>query len=450
MSEDTFPADWQTHHLFVLVGANPLPSFVAGKLLLPQRGKLHLVHSPDTSETAKRVASLFPSYVRHEVKNAADPQDIQAVLEEALIGCTAQSVGLNYTGGTKAMAVHAHRTVSTWAEKRGKHVVLSYLDAHTLSMRRDDRATGIPVQMAMQPTIEHMLELHGIKLDEDWPAEHEARFGPLNVALARAHQSREGQAAYNSWCQRYLRRPKKAVEDACLGILDTALQSWLESPNQIQRTELFRTLLASWREASCCEAELVDKRNQFTKLPIPFPSDPSLCEVVDAMRQTFDINGTAFDPGEVSANKALGFREIKDVVKYLDGDWLEHLTLAAFVANRKQCQVHDWAMSLKTTKEPYDFEFDVAAMRGYQLYAISCTRSADRRLCKSKLFETYTRTAQLGGDEARAGLVCCDRDPKVLQRQVSEQWRAESERLRVFGPQDLTELPARFSDWLSS
>ncbi len=47
--------DWRTQHLFLLIGGNPLPNYVAGSLLLSTEGTLHLVHSPDTREMADRI-----------------------------------------------------------------------------------------------------------------------------------------------------------------------------------------------------------------------------------------------------------------------------------------------------------------------------------------------------------------------------------------------------------
>mgnify|MGYP000244704636 CR=1 FL=1 len=52
------------------------------------------------------------------------------------------------------------------------------------------------------------------------------------------------------------------------------------------------------------------------------------------------------------------------------------------------------------------FEIDVALVRGYRLYVISCTTDTKINMCKSKLFEVAMRARQLGGDLARSALVC--------------------------------------------
>jgi hypothetical protein len=53
-----------------------------------------------------------------------------------------------------------------------------------------------------------------------------------------------------------------------------------------------------------------------------------------------------------------------------------------------------------------EFEIDVTAVLGYQLLAVTCTMSSNYGTCKRKAFEVIHRARQLGGDRARAALVC--------------------------------------------
>ncbi|MBC1195840.1 hypothetical protein H0901_11345 [Microcystis aeruginosa BLCCF158] len=43
-------ADYQAEHLFLLVGENPLPNYVAPRTLLTQGGKAYFVYSHRTTE----------------------------------------------------------------------------------------------------------------------------------------------------------------------------------------------------------------------------------------------------------------------------------------------------------------------------------------------------------------------------------------------------------------
>jgi len=85
-----------------------------------------------------------------------------------------------------------------------------------------------------------------------------------------------------------------------------------------------------------------------------------------------------------------------------------------------------------------NLEVDVAAVRGHRSYFISCTTDATKAVCKSKLFEVAVRSRQLGGDLARAALVCLadDRTVGALQQDIDDLWGATNT-TRVFGLSDL-------------
>jgi hypothetical protein len=96
----------------------------------------------------------------------------------------------------------------------------------------------------------------------------------------------------------------------------------------------------------------------------------------------------------------------------LDGKWFEDFVLAKVLLVKDECHLDEYDVSLETLREsqpddadPY-FEIDVVARRGYQLFALSCTLDSRVKECKMKLFEIAHRARQLGGDEARIGLVC--------------------------------------------
>lgn len=82
--------------------------------------------------------------------------------------------------------------------------------------------------------------------------------------------------------------------------------------------------------------------------------------------------------------------------------------------------------------KPDDFEMDVVAVRGYRLFLFSCTVD-DKNHVKSKLFEADNRTARIGGEHARAAMVCLHKHPhKVLQTVQAEHWPGY-DTLRLFG-----------------
>src|SRR5438876_909835 len=148
--------DYQVDHLLLLVGSNPVPNAVAGKLLTATGGTITLIHSDDGFDLAQRLKVWFceagyPNVKFAEVKEADAAsvyQSVQNVLKTyERDGSNANKsgmirVGLNYTGGTKVMSVQAHRALEDWTRSPGRDVVFSYLDAHTLRMRFDSAPDG--------------------------------------------------------------------------------------------------------------------------------------------------------------------------------------------------------------------------------------------------------------------------------------------------------------------
>ena len=92
------------------------------------------------------------------------------------------------------------------------------------------------------------------------------------------------------------------------------------------------------------------------------------------------------------------------------------------------------------------FEFDVAFVVYYQLFALSCSTAQSRSLCKQKLIEAHTRARQLGGAEARVGLVCVRDDTASLRSELEEAKRLRN--VEVFGRHDLVDLAQKIGNWV--
>ncbi len=170
---------YQVDHLILIVGGNPLPNAVAGKLLAAPCGTITLVHSGGAAGTAE-VAQRLRTWLNEQgvVKclklkevEESNPTSIIQGVQECLETVVAQRVGLNYTGGTKAMSVHAYRVVEQWVRAKGFKPVFSYLDARTLQMVFDPVDAGSSEQReyvgrALQLRLQDLLRLHGWSLRE--------------------------------------------------------------------------------------------------------------------------------------------------------------------------------------------------------------------------------------------------------------------------------------------
>lgn len=404
-------ATYQVDHLFLLMGENPLPNCVAALTLLRPGGVPYLIHTTYTQIQAERLATILnavphlkPAQLvnlgNHQGEAYAIRQAIQSVAS-SLLG----KVGMNYTGGTKAMSVHAYRILAQLYPE----AIFSYLDSNTLEMMIDnDYGTGIRFQVAPPLSLEQLFQLHGLT----WRAHQPPLVQPIQAIaaskLAHLHQYRDNMKAWRSWCNRELRH---------LGKNDYG--HWKEE----------------WELAQLPPRSLVG-------LPEPFKQ--LLKQHFGADAQTLSLQ-TAWQQG---------FRNITHLCEWLDGVWLEHYTLSQVQAIAVECEIHESRLSfrIQDSIRPHNtwdkFEFDVAFMRHYQLFALSCTTTESRSLCKQKLIEANLRSRQLGGAEARVALVCCHQYPDSLRSELEVATR--NRKIAVFGRSDLPNLGDRISEWVKS
>jgi hypothetical protein len=392
----TIPAKYQSNHLFLLVGTNPLPNYVAALLLSQIDATVHLLYSDgsdggpstlrfaeflDESLKMRRPDLTIRQYGIHEASEGEIRRKMRSIRNrESIDG----RVGLNYTGGTKAMAIHAYRMLA----EEFPDADFSYLDARRLAVFIDGVSTPYPVGQTLQVSFSELAALHGYEMNE---IRAEPMYEPLFRALAETHSTEQG---HQQW------------------------QEWYRS--DLQKEEL------------------------------PDPATyPALVPVRQAMELLCDGPATS-----EKIAQAMGFNRLISCSKWFIGDWLEELALAAVIQVASFCNIHKYGIGLKPTpsgvldfKQRKEFDLDVAALTGYQLFAISCIDSKNKGgETKKHLFEAYVRARQLGGDEARVALVCCVSTPEVLQQEIEREWHAEGQ-VRVFGRNHLTRLAEYFHDW---
>jgi len=383
--------DFRTDVLFLLIGSNPLPNYVAAKLLTTERGTVVLLHSKETAAVAEWLARRLRSERAElrtqliSVSESEGPMIARKVLEAAQpfeSSYPRQTIGLNYTGGTKPMAAYSYRALATLFPAG----VFSYLDARTLSMVIDpggDPVQRIPVERQVTLKLAEIVKMHGYEVKKE-------RKTPLHAVIAAGiaavHLAPHGMTQWRNW-------------------LDT------------------------WKDGA--------------KLPdlISFPA------LAPAMQAFADACGGTASEDDVA--QALGFQRLNQCGKYFIGGWLEDYTLDALSKAHQQMPLDDFASEIliQTPSRP-EFDLDVAATIGYQLFAISCIVTEKKDKAKEHLLEVVTRAGQLGGDEARFAAVtfCDDKNVRDLQREVSDAWDAQG-KIRVFGRSHITDLSAHLLRW---
>lgn len=421
---------YQTDYLFLLVGENPLPNYVAAKLLLKEEGTLYLVYSKGTTNQAERLDKIlrteqFETETVSLEDYESDAYRIKKRIQECLRPPANQlSIGLHYSGGTKPMAVHAYRALFEHSSKQQQEVVFSYLNPRQLKIcidRLDNDSDNIPVRpQDLEIQLETIFELHGRKSKSSKKFIRTPHMPNLATALAETVADR------------------------------TTAKHW------------FDWFLEVFCKGGGTEKLAARKPRKSNGKPGNWKSKTALGELffsTNDMPQA--IKNVLRDKGYINSQDRLSLAEIKEIgdfnkatefCSWLDGFWLEHYVLQQIITLSEILNIADYGLNfdfeLQGTKD--GFEFDVAFTHGYQLFAISCTTFGDqdgqRSACKLKFLEAYIRAQQMGGTEARVALVCLADEPGSIKSELAN--FLKNEQIKVFGRKQLMSLDHEIATWI--
>ncbi len=418
---ETIPSHLMSDHLFLLVGKNPLPNYVAAKLLIKQGTKVYFVYSEKTDDSSgtatyktrladKLTIQLGKSFFTPIVVPLIDPSDascIRSAIKNQFAGIPdSSSISLNYTGGTKAMSVHTYRAIEEFGNKKGCELTFSYLDSRTLQLRFD--GNDGPVQLN-QPEAKHfaqtkiklrsLMDLHGLTFQlrqdnsEIIPLD-KVKFASLVNVLSEYRNSENKWATYQTFRH----------------------DNWAKLNHPKKETQISLPI------------ELADLAIELNKL------GQQVCS-----RNWVEENQLSFRYlNNNTHRKSLGM--------FLFSKWLESFVLSKIIAIGDR-SIEDFGTSLYVARQENKtesfIEIDAFAVRGYQLFAISCSMAKNTDEQKDKLFEIAHRAKQLGGDEARIGLACMA-DAKQVSRL---NFQLREDHIRVFGRDDLATLEIELGKW---
>lgn len=328
--------------LIITVGSSPLPVIVSILALKPS--VVQFIYTPDVQEVVNRICNLLKDKLqdcKHKFISLPEHFSSNSIVETLnnQIKESCEEYSLNYTGGTKLMAVH---TYAFWREKRGQPRNASYLGSDgKLYFDAPERS----------PILEK--DLPSLSLNEQCLL----HFGGEPDKKGDEHK-----------------KPKRL--------------------------------------------ELADRINGF------------LCEkgtktYKDRLRNDIDNFGQ-----ELGINKT----EIRSNQKFLQGEWLE-VWLADQLSNAKidGKPLFDEIHQHIEYEKKDAFEMDVIATRGYRVFLFSCTAKIKRDEVKLKFFEAVNRAARIGGEHARAAMVCLYPQPHELLKTVQEEHWPGYDTLRLFG-----------------
>jgi len=379
--------------LILLVGSNPLPNYLAGCALRPNR--IALVFTKETKDAKDRLrdqlAQTLVDKVRFEdvwVDDATCSTEVRRVIDRLMSSDGNRDVSLHYTGGTKIMAVHARMAFKCG---KGKPERASYLDEggkeNPPRLRFDSNTSKL---LSEYPTVrldlKSLLALHGI-----------------------AHEPRKP------------KDPAPTLADArdilCKGLENVPLLDTLyEERKRLEKFGNPKNAVSNPFRANCFGLTLSLSE---------FPTNVQL-------------------EGLESADKKKSW--FKQWYSFIGGEWLEdwlggQIRALAKDLNldlEKDITIGVNAKRIGAKKEDPPMEIDLSVVCGHRSYFVSCTTDTTKRQCKSKLFEMSVRSRQLGGDLARAALVCLADDGTVsaLQSDINDVWGATNT-TKVFGLSDI-------------
>lgn len=429
----------QTDYLLLLVGKNPLPNAVAGSLLAKPGGKMLLFHSASTQPQAASLNKWYKKYFNNDISivnleiNEAKPLRIFQIVQERLdryaieVGPSGkQTVGLNYTGGTKVMAVHIHRAVEDWALKKSITPVFSYLDARTLEMIYDSDDTGDNVGSSVKMRlIDDLVAIHG------WKLQHAPHQEPMlfesATRLAKIYSNNDDARLWQDF-KVDIEKAEKSNEKRG--------EKW-EKGQKRRFQEIWSEFMKTLQKECVYDFEQLQK----------FDISDYVAWLENMHQEIEKYNEDWYKPKEakiIKDGKKDGFKG------WLQDKWLEHYVLGIVNEFAEELKFHECWRNVNT--ELVNFEVDVIAVRGYQLFLFSCTTSDGRKTLKSKLFEAYIRARQLGGDEARVALVCCSDEPEVIRKELEQEVNQDdgdpSGRIQVFGRRHLSNLKDHIRSWV--
>ncbi|MDI6714677.1 MAG: DUF1887 family CARF protein [Thermodesulfovibrio sp.] len=406
--------------LILLVGTNPLPNFVVAEYFLinnPSLKNLLMIYSedkpPSQRGTKGYVDSLQKLLQNHHkerdltfnqipLSDISDAKEIERDLKKRLTEYLKQtdSIHINYTGGTKAMGIHIYRWLENYGKEKNIPISFSYLDARTFQIVDDKygRITG-DLRSQIKLSIQELISLHGFKRDNEDKNEKDL----FKVAVKKFREIIEMDKIkdyFNSYRREYFTDEKGEL---------------LKKVNKLK--------------------EKIEKLGLENKII----AQGTFLEIVNSMPEDYKLFNDEGSFKELKTNKNL-----ERAIEFLDGKWLEMYVydlLKESIKDKKISIDINWEIKkYEWSSSNQKFEIDVIIINGYQLIGISCTTSVRKNLCKSKGFEIFMRTRQIGGEEARAVLVTVLPESKKIElEQELEVDTGGKENILVLGIDDLKE-----------
>lgn len=455
--------------LILTVGTNALPVWVAWHHLkdkLEQPVSVRFVHTENTESQMESLKDYCTGADFNLDPIQTDSGDLSVVrddIERSIFKDFGEgTLHVHYTGGTKVMGVETVSAIESVLRQNGYSLETSYLDPRGDNGPRivsrseelvPDTRIGIPVEPGEgEPehiALERIAKLNGFELGE---FEHRYRIG------RERHD--------------YVTCPPPGIPtDEQLSAGNIVLGAMCDNTKRNDFQRIFSNQRSLWNQV------FKSKDNKFVypndQDPFTLPDNAAsiwqdyLFPVLNTVYPNcpWDIGtGTLqYDCNRTATNEQNEVLEQMD--GFFNGIWLEYAAYDAFKkvlkniahGNSDRGNYKLFHSVYVRRANPMDmrvrpFELDVVAVLGHQIVVISCTTSRNAGVIKQKGIEAYHRAKQLGGDEARA-IVLCNADPidqPFFQDELQDETGSRDVPIQVWGWDVWPQLNEEFIDYLKT
>ena len=417
--------------LVLMVGTNPLPNYVVGSYLKKNYDKFVLIYSEKNENINQSSTADYADKLKEHLNldnctllplsNVSNPSAIRDDLKEKFPKDNIDEVHLNYTGGTKTMAVHVYNFLKEdFAKKFAKKFNASYLDARSHKLIYDNGERSGSLKGEIKIDIDTLLSIHLYKKNK------------LETNDTYTYKQKFG-ANFDSISEKI----KNAIKDG----KGKDFVKWLENPFRkifkgnnklLEQTKKFEEHI---QKLNGIDQSLIDRFNE---------SPQFIWDILNAFPEDKRIVKNNRFPDRIE-----DVENIRYTVKFLDGIWLEWYVYNEIRSKLQEKGLQEgkhFGISLEAKKENSskspNFELDIFIINGYQLVGISITTSDKQGDCKLKGFEVIHRVRQIGGDESKAILITGMEPYKkdALQEDLSFMTGTANDKIVVFGVDDWADI----------
>lgn len=394
--------------LILLFGSNPLPPVLAA--LLYGARQVHVITSAQVrARTDKALNWLKQKGIavgKTEVlEDAQSPAEIAKKLEPFFLKHPGD---LHYSGGTKAMAVHAHRL---WRDANVQRIKTGECLASWLSSDGRfyfDDPSLYPYDMRFEPalTLEDLWHLH--RLDEPtWSDEH-IEDNKREIAHCIAELHKKDADFYRIIIPR-LYGIKEAWFEGIPAPIPVAGSVIISKESRGSGIKVSLINLGESRNFGD-DSPFLSNTKELHKLLLN--KDGTFDQVVEYMTSTA-LPKTHDDRRKARLNAA----------KWLYGDWLEVwladvLSKMTSLDDSQELLFDEVRQDVKIKDNPEALQLDVVAIKGHRVFLFSCTVDQSNSIVKSKLMESRMRAEQMGGDLARFAVFSFHKKPENVLLEV--------------------------------